>query len=276
MGVLHSFFPNSSDMRNSTTVKTSLRWGKLTVLVVVIVGMYALASQLDIESLLDPDRVAEWLRSAGPFGPILFMALMAAAVVISPIPSLPLDFAAGAAFGTLLGTSYAVIGAEIGAVASFLIGRTLGRDLLAKMLRTNVSFCEQCSDRHLAMFVLFARLIPLFSFDVISYGAGLTNMSLRVFALVTFIGMFPPTFALTYAGSQVASGTWLMILLGLVMVAMLLLIPRLVLRYPTARWVRFLRGDMPVPTPSHVSPLQPAVPGIPIPSQCDSCGEPVS
>ena len=32
--------------------------------------------------------------------------------------------------------------------------------------------------------------------------------------------------------------------LGLAMVGMMLLIPKLVLRYPTARWVRLLRGEM--------------------------------
>lgn len=170
---------------------------------------------------------------------------MAAAVVISPIPSLPLDIAAGATFGPMLGTAYAVIGAEIGAIASFLIGRALGRDVLTRLLRTNVAFCERCSDRHLAIFVFLARLVPLFSFDIISYGAGLTNMSLRTFAAVTFAGMIPPTLALTYAGSQVVSGAWLLILSGLAMVGMMLLIPKLVLRYPTARWVRLLRGEMP-------------------------------
>ncbi|MDR4485810.1 MAG: VTT domain-containing protein [Nitrospirales bacterium] len=44
-------------------------------------------------------------------------------------------------------------------------------------------------------------MIPIFSFDLISYGAGLTNMSIRVFALVALVGMIPPTLALTYAGS---------------------------------------------------------------------------
>ena len=174
-----------------------------------------------------------------------------------------------------MGTAYAVIGAEIGAIASFLIGRALGRDVLTRLLRTNVAFCERCSDRHLAIFVLLARLVPLFSFDIISYGAGLTNMSVRVFALVTFFGMIPPTLALTYAGSQVVSGTWLLILSGLAMVGMMLLIPKLVLRYPTARWVRLLRGEMPAEAPVPVPSLRPAVAVEAIVSRCDSCGGPL-
>lgn len=249
-------------------MKRKTYWIKLGTLLALALGTYGLMSWLNVGELLHPDRVADWLRAAGPFGPILFMALMATAVVISPIPSMPLDIAAGATFGTMLGTAYAVIGAEIGAIASFLIGRALGQEVLTRILHTNVAFCERCSDRHLAIFVLLARLVPLFSFDVISYGAGLTNMSLRTFALVTFVGMTPPTFALTYAGSQVVSGTWLMILSGLAMVSVMLLLPKLTHRYPTARWVRVFRGEMPVPMPQATAERT-------INAPCSSCGGPL-
>lgn len=126
------------------TIRT--RWLKLGSLLVLVAGTFAAVSWLDIGELLKPDRVADRLRAAGPFGPILFMVLMATAVVISPIPSLPLDLAAGATFGVTLGTTYAVIGAEIGAVLSFLIGRSLGRAALIRILRTDISFCERCSE----------------------------------------------------------------------------------------------------------------------------------
>ena len=206
-------------------MKLNTLWLKLGALFTLAFAALAMVFWFDLQEILQPHLVADWLREAGPFGPLVFIALMAAAVVISPIPSLPLDIAAGATFGPMLGTAYAVIGAEIGAIASFLIGRALGRDVLTRLLRTNVAFCERCSDRHLAIFVFLARLVPLFSFDIISYGAGLTNMSLRTFAAVTFAGMIPPTLALTYAGSQVVSGAWLLILSGLAMVGMMLYRP---------------------------------------------------
>lgn len=255
---------------------TRTGWLKLGALFAVLVGAYAVASWLDLGELLKPEQVVGQLRAAGPFGPLLFMALMAISVVISPLPDLPLVIAAGAAFGTILGTAYSVIGAEIGAILSFLIGRALGREVLTRILRTNVTFCERCSDRHLAIFVFLARLLPVFSFDLVSYGAGLTNMSLRTFALVTFVGMIPPTFALTYAGSQVVSGAWLMILSAAALVVAMLLLPKLILRYPTARWVRLLRGDMPVAAHVHLAPGQPARPVVDGTPRCDSCGGPLT
>jgi len=251
-------------------------WIKLGALLALVMGVYAAMHWLDVGELLHPDRIADRLRAAGPFGPILFMLLMATAVVISPIPSLPLDLAAGATFGVTLGTTYAVIGAEIGAVLSFLIGRSLGRAALTRILRTDISFCERCSDRHLAIFVFVSRLLPIFSFDLVSYGAGLTNMSIRAFAVATLLGMIGPTFLLTYAGSQVVSGEWVLIVLGIAMVALLLLLPKLVVRYPTARWVRLLRGEMPVAAHVHVPSTQPTVPALDVTPRCDSCGGPLN
>ena len=219
----------------------------------------------DFGRLLDTERLSGQLQAAGPFGPFVFMLLMAMAVVISPIPSLPLDLAAGATFGVTLGTMYAVIGAEIGAILSFLIGRSLGREALTRLLRIDITFCERCSDRHLALFVFLSRLLPIFSFDLISYGAGLTNMSLRAFAVATLLGMIGPTFLLTYAGEQVVSGEWVLIVLGLAMVALLLLIPKLMVRYRTRRWVEFIRGGTPVADPERAVEPTPASP-------CSSCG----
>jgi uncharacterized membrane protein YdjX (TVP38/TMEM64 family) len=171
----------------------------------LVAGTFAAISWFDIGELLKPDRVTDQLRAVGPFGPILFMALMVAAVVISPTPGLPLDLAAGAAFGVTLGTTYAVISAEIVAILSFLIGPSLGRAALTRLLRTDISFCERCSDRHLAISVFVSHLLSIFSFDLVSDGAGPTNMSLRAFAGATLLGMIGPTFLLIYAGSQVVS-----------------------------------------------------------------------
>ncbi len=248
---------------------------KIAALVLLVFGAYLAVRWIDFGEVLKPERVVAYLNSTGPFAPVVFILFMAAAVVISPIPSLPLDLAGGAAFGIPLGTTYAVIGAEIGAILSFLIGRALGRETLARLLRKDITFCERCSDRHLAIFVFLSRLVPIFSFDLISYGAGLTNMSVRAFAIATLFGMIPPTFALTYAGSSVVSGEWLVILLGLVMVAFFLLVPTLVIRYQSSRWVQVLQGKAPAMAPVQAPPEpKPMMADEPL-YRCSACGGPM-
>lgn len=248
---------------------------KIAALVLLVFGAYLAVRWIDFGEVLKPERVASWLTAAGPWAPFGFILLMIVSVVILPIPSLPLDMAAGATFGVVLGTAYAVIGAEIGAIISFLIGRAVGREALARLFRTDVIFCERCSDRHLAIFVFASRLLPIFSFDLISYGAGLTNMSVRAFAVATLIGMIPPTFALTALGGSVLAGEWLLLLLGLAMVAFFLLVPKLVMRYQSSGWAQLLLGKAPAMAPVETPPAPKPMPADEPLRRCSACGGPM-
>lgn len=70
---------------------------------------------------------------------------------------------------------------------------------------------------------------------------------------------------------RVGFGLRLFILLGVVMMALLLLIPNLVLQYHFSRLLRLLLREFPVSTPAHVLPIPPVVASTEFPSRCDSC-----
>jgi len=180
----------------------------------------------DLSSFFRPENIKLRLESAGVFAPIYYMLLMAIAVVISPIPSLPLDIAAGAFFGPFMGTVYSVIGALTGSVISFMIARFLGREIMERFLGGHVNFCTTCSDKLLTKIVFMSRLLPVVSFDIVSYGAGLTKMSLGKFGIATFSGMIPLTFLYNYSGSVLVFGKGLTFVLGIMMVALFFLLPK--------------------------------------------------
>ena len=193
--------------------------------------MVSLAWTRDVSHWLDPVRIAHFLQGFGILAPIVYMPVMAAAVIISPIPSIPLDIAAGAVFGPLLGTIYSVLGAEAGALISFWIARVLGREALTRWLRTDIGFCHRCTERNLFVVILIARFLPVFSFDLVSYGAGLTRISARGFAVATLLGMIPPTFVFNYFGSGIFSGSAYALFLGGLIVILSLLAPKWIKRY---------------------------------------------
>ncbi|MGQ0809627.1 MAG: TVP38/TMEM64 family protein [Nitrospiraceae bacterium] len=224
------------------TIKNGL---KLAAILTVVLGCCLFAQSVDFERLLNPVRLAELLQSLGPWAPAALILAMATAVVIPPIPSLPLDLAAGAVFGPLQGAIYAVIGVGIGAIISFLIGRSLGREVISRLLRVDVVFCEKCSNHHLWILIVLARLIPVFSFDIVSYGAGLTTMSVRTFGAATVLGMIPPTFAFTYLGSSVLSAQWLLMGAACALVALFLLLPKLLKRHRSSWLARQFFGPPP-------------------------------
>jgi uncharacterized membrane protein YdjX (TVP38/TMEM64 family) len=152
---------------------------------------------------LDPESLRNWLDERGHAAPIIFMLLMIAAIVFSPIPSVPLDIAAGLAFGLFWGTIYTLIGAEIGATIAFLLARRLGRPGLERWAGDSaVRAVDRFADRVGWRGIAIMRLIPLFNFDWVSYAAGLSRMPIVSFMTATLLGMVIPVVAIVAVGDS--------------------------------------------------------------------------
>ena len=186
------------------TRKRAARFLLLFVFASVLVGF--LFDQLFGQFVfLRPEHIGNWLDNLGPWAPFAYMTAMIVAVVLSPIPSVPLDIASGLAFGWFWGTIYTLIGAEIGAIIAFLIARRLGRPWLNRKLPTaTMAKIDELAERQGFRALVIMRVLPVFNFDWVSYAAGLTSVSLPVFALATFIGMIPPVVGIVAVGATLS------------------------------------------------------------------------
>lgn len=222
------------------TARLALRGLTIAGLLLLVV---LLERQFHFSAMFKEARIEERLQAAGPLAPFVFILVMAATVVL-PVPTFPLDVLAGRIFGPVLGTLYAVIGATLGATVSFLLARWLGRDLIARFLKGHINFCRQCSDKLLTKVVFLARLVPAVSFDVVSYGAGLTKMSLVRFAVASFLGMLPLTFAYASFGPLLSVSAPVAWIGGAIVVALLFLLPSWIERHDLFGLRRLFRhGD---------------------------------
>jgi uncharacterized membrane protein YdjX (TVP38/TMEM64 family) len=204
---------------------------KLAGILAIAALLVWIETRFRLSATFRPERLDQLLQEAGALAPLVFILAMAITVVVSPIPSLAFDLLAGRVFGPFVGTLYAALGALLGAVVSFQIARLLGRELIARFLKGHINFCRDCSDRLLTKIVFLSRLIPFVSFDLVSYGAGLTKMSLWKFAVATFFGMLPLTFLYTSFGSVLLLNRWISLAGGLVMVGLFFLLPRWIERH---------------------------------------------
>ena len=142
-------------------------------------------------------------RRYGILGFLLSMILQA---IIAPIPGEALMVIGGAVFGSLPAIVIGEVGGCIGALVCFLIARKGGRTLVIKMIgRKGLEFADNWFKRHGFYAVLLARLIPFIPIDAISYGAGLTAMSLKSFFVATAIGMLPRVIFYSYIGEFAAN-----------------------------------------------------------------------
>ena len=156
-------------------------------------------------TIVDEQRLRQWIENLGALGPFAVVVLMTLAILVSPIPSAPIAMAAGAAYGHGWGTLYVLIGAEAGALAAFGLARMLGGVALSRWFGKRLPGLS--GSQNALMGIVFAsRLLPFISFDLISYAAGLTLLSAWRFALATLAGIVPASFILAHLGFEMASG----------------------------------------------------------------------
>jgi uncharacterized membrane protein YdjX (TVP38/TMEM64 family) len=223
--------------------RSQFPYARALILLAVIAALILADFYWGLSDWFQPQRITELLDQTGIWAPLAYMALMACAVIITPIPSLPLDIAAGAFFGVWLGTLYSLLGALIGASVAFGLARYLGRGMVEKLVRGHISFCRQCSNKLLTKVVFLSRLVPFISFDVVSYGAGLTNISFSGFALATLFGMFPLTLAYNYFGATLVLNKWLSMALGGTIVLIFFALPSLIERHDFLGLAKHFRHD---------------------------------
>ncbi len=199
---------------------------KFGVGLVIISGVLVLAEFSGLRDFVTSGDLVATIAEAGPLAPIIFMVVYALASILF-IPGTPLTLIGGALFGPLLGTVYVVLGATAGALGAFLLARYFGGSLISsgtgQVVERLRAYDQRLTDNgFLTVFVL--RLIPLFPFNGLNFGLGLTRVNLWVYVLATFVGIVPGTFAYVYFGSSLASFDPLQIggaIIGLIAVSLL-------------------------------------------------------
>lgn len=209
--------------------------------VLVVVGTYWGLHQTGALAVLgDQQGLQDMIDRLGFWGPLAIIVLMAAAIVMSPIPSAPIGLAAGAAYGPLWGALYVVIGSTGGAVIAFAIARWFGYGAVRRWLKGRLSFLEGRHSQTTLMAIVFSsRLVPFISFDAVSYAAGLTPLAFWRFAVATLAGIVPISFAIAYFGESLVSANARWAAVAAVLVGGITLVPLVV------QWARARRAKEP-------------------------------
>lgn len=198
----------------------------LLLFVALLIVSYMLLQHSGLlDLLLDAELLRIEIERLGHWGPIILMLLMATAIVINPIPSAPIALAAGALYGHSWGALYVVIGAGSGAMLAFLIARLAGRELLKQLFGERIVPAWFGSQNVMMGMVFVSRLLPFISFDLVSYGAGLTPLKFWRFVIATFGGIIPTSFVLAYFGEEMVAGDYENTLLTVLLLGLIMLVP---------------------------------------------------
>ncbi|MHC5034427.1 MAG: TVP38/TMEM64 family protein [Planctomycetota bacterium] len=167
-------------------------WWKLVVLVVAVVAMVLIARRLGLGQRLDDVRA--WIAGLGNWAPLAFIVVYIVATV-AMVPGTALTLGAGALFGSFWGVVYVSIASTVGASCCFLISRFLARTSVEGWLGSNERFqrLDGLTRTHGWLMVAIARLVPLFPFNLLNYGFGLTDVSFPTYVVCSWAFMLPGT-----------------------------------------------------------------------------------
>jgi uncharacterized membrane protein YdjX (TVP38/TMEM64 family) len=143
----------------------------------------------------------QWVESLGIWGGVAFIGIYILAT-IAFLPASLITLAAGVVFGVVWGSVYVFVGATLGAIAAFLVGRYLLRGWVSKQIAGNEKFTaiDHAVAKEGLKIVLLTRLSPVFPFNLLNYAFGVTGVTLKDYALGS-IGMIPGTIMYVYIGS---------------------------------------------------------------------------
>jgi uncharacterized membrane protein YdjX (TVP38/TMEM64 family) len=165
-----------------------MRRAGLVLLVLLVVALAVIAQLVEIP---DGTRLRE-LVGTGTAAPAAFVAICALGTAVF-FPKPVLATAAGLLFGIGWGSALAIAGFTAGAMIAFTLARTLGRDAIKGWLGERLTTLEDVFQRKGVEATLVLRLLPVLPFTLANYGAGVTAVTPRHFALGTALGLIPPT-----------------------------------------------------------------------------------
>jgi uncharacterized membrane protein YdjX (TVP38/TMEM64 family) len=152
------------------------------------------------------DSLEHFVRSLGVIGPLVFIVLYVARVYLL-VPAGIMTPLSALLFGPWWGVLFSFIGGTLSAFLAFYTTRFLAGDSFRTHHRLQ-KYDQAIAERPF-MTGIFLRLVPVFPFDVVSFGLGASSMPFRDYALTTMIGSIPGLFAYTFLGESIADPRYL-------------------------------------------------------------------
>jgi len=188
----------------SEATKKSGIWRPVLLIAAVVAAVILLRFLGIAERLGD---LKEWIRGMGSLAPPAFVLIYIIAVVAA-LPALPFTITGAALFGSLTGVILVSIASTAGAGLAFLIARYAARERMVRRFSGNETFrkLDRMTKEHGAVVVAITRLVPIFPFNLLNYGFGLTGIPFRTYLFWSWLCMLPGTVLYVAGVDAVLSG----------------------------------------------------------------------
>ena len=176
----------------------------LTVLICIIFYTYNYGNQNDLTFVETLYHFIDYLKSFISGAGLWAVALYVLIYTIRPLVFFPTSILtplSAVLFGPLAAWVYTYIGENLSASVAFFTARYFGQKHTS---RFNIfKKINKITDEAPLMTVLFLRLVPLFPFDIVNFGMGITNIRYKWYLIGTLLGVIPGLTAYIFLGASI-------------------------------------------------------------------------
>ena len=182
--------------KTKATIKKILAILKFAVLLFLLIGLPLIIyfQFPDVISYFSSREKADallrqyWVRSV-----LIYIAVQVIQIIIAVIPGQPIQLAAGYAWNPGISYGLSILSIAIGTVVTYYLGRLLGKDMILLIFgeEKTAKFIGLLNSRKGYLAIIILYLFPGIPKDVFSYAAGISQMKLLPFAILSLVSRTP-------------------------------------------------------------------------------------
>lgn len=154
------------------------------------------------------ERLKTLILSFGIWAPLISAFLMVGQSVILFLPAFPIFVVNALVFGPVWGALLSWGSAVLGSIVCFSIAKILGRPVVRRLVnRVHLETADRALKKYEKYVILLFGFVPVISFDVISYAAGLTLLTYWEFIFLVCIAQIPSALFYTLFVHRIDRGT---------------------------------------------------------------------
>lgn len=174
---------------------------KIAVIIAIAVASFFVVRNISLE------EIKTWVLGHGAWAAVIYIAtFVVLPIFFFPVPVIVL--AGGTIFGLFKGSLYTMIGVLINTPIMYFIGRFLLKDFVHRFVNNHMSAklrsaLESTNQKVLSLVLFIIRLSPIFSYNLVNYISGVTEINFLPYILTTIAGVLPGVIVFINIGENV-------------------------------------------------------------------------
>lgn len=192
---------NKKKKTQNSIEEKRMNYIKIAVIIAIAVASIFVVRKISLE------EIKTWVLGHGAWAAVIYIAtFVVLPIFFFPVPVIVL--AGGTIFGLFKGTLYTMIGVLINTPIMYFIGRFLLKDFVHNFVDNHMSeklrnALKSTNQKVLALVLFIIRLSPIFSYNLVNYISGVTEIKFLPYILTTIAGVLPGVIVFINIGENV-------------------------------------------------------------------------